>query len=51
MLESLLVILLVLMLIWAFPSWMHRGKWGYYPSGRLNLALFGVAVLLLLGRL
>jgi hypothetical protein len=51
MLGTILLILLILMLVGAFPTWPHSRKWGYYPSGGLGLALAVVVVLVLLGRL
>lgn len=51
MLGPILLILLFLMLIGAFPTWPHSRNWGYYPSGGLGLALAVVVVLLLLGRI
>jgi hypothetical protein len=51
MLGTILLILLILMLVGAFPAWPHSRSWGYYPSGGLGLALVVVVVLLLLGRL
>jgi hypothetical protein len=51
MLGTILLILLILMLIGAFPAWPHSRNWGYYPSGGLGLALVVLVVLLLLGRI
>ena len=51
MLGTVLVVLLILMLIGAFPSWPHSRSWGYYPTGGLGLVLAIVVVLLLLGRI
>ena len=51
MLGTVLLILLILMLVGAFPTWPHSRNWGYYPTGGLGLALAVVVVLLLLGRL
>lgn len=48
---SLLLILLILMLIGAFPAWPHSKGWGYYPSGGLGLVVVILLVLLLLGRI
>jgi hypothetical protein len=48
MLIDVLLILLVLMLVGAFPSWPYSRSWGYYPSGGLGLILVIVIVLLLL---
>jgi len=50
-LGTILVILLVLLLIGAIPSWPHSRNWGYGPSGGLGLVLVIVLVLLLLGYL
>lgn len=50
-LGTILLIVLVLMLIGAVPSWPHSRAWGYGPSGGLGLALTVVIILLLLGRL
>jgi hypothetical protein len=51
MLGTVLVVLLILMLIGAFPAWPHSRSWGYYPSGGLGLVLVILVVLLLLGRI
>jgi hypothetical protein len=51
MLGTVLVILLVLMLIGALPTWPHSRNWGYGPTGGLGLVLIILVVLLLLGRL
>jgi Protein of unknown function (DUF3309) len=45
---TILVIILLLMLIGAFPAWPYSRSWGYYPSGGLGLILLIVVVLLLL---
>ncbi|MFY9748785.1 MAG: DUF3309 domain-containing protein [Acidobacteriaceae bacterium] len=45
---TILIIILILMLIGAFPSWPHSRNWGYYPSGGLGLILLIIVVLLLL---
>jgi hypothetical protein len=45
---TILVIILLLMLIGAFPAWPHSRGWGYYPSGGIGLILLIVVVLLLL---
>lgn len=50
-LGTILLIILVLMLVGAIPSWPHSRKWGYGPSGGLGLILIIVIVLLLMGRL
>jgi hypothetical protein len=51
MLGTILIILLILMLVGALPTWPHSRQWGYYPSGGLGLVLVILVVLLLLGRL
>ena len=51
MLGTILVLLLILMLIGALPTWPHARTWGYYPSGGLGLVLVILVVLLLLGRI
>jgi hypothetical protein len=51
MLGTVLLVLLVLMLIGAFPAWPHSRGWGYYPSGGVGLLLVILVVLLLLGRI
>jgi hypothetical protein len=50
-LGTLILIVLVLMLIGAFPAWPHSRSWGYGPSGGLGLIFVVVVVLLLMGRL
>ena len=51
MLGTVLVILLVLMLVGALPTWPHSRNWGYGPTGGLGLVLTILVVLLLLGRI
>jgi hypothetical protein len=50
-LVTILLILLVLLLIGALPSWSHSKSWGYFPSGGLGIVLLLVVVLLLTGRI
>jgi hypothetical protein len=50
-LGAILLIVLVLMLIGAIPSWPHSRSWGYGPSGGLGLVLLIVVVLVVLGRI
>ncbi|MFP2767947.1 DUF3309 family protein [Oceanisphaera sp. KMM 10153] len=50
-LGTILLILLILLLIGAFPSWPHSRSWGYAPSGLFGVVLLVVVVLLLLGRI
>lgn len=49
--RNLVLILLILMLIGALPSWPYSAGWGYYPSGGLGVVVLIVVVLLLTGRL
>ncbi len=51
MLGTILLVLLVLMLLGALPTWPHSRTWGYYPSGGLGLVAVILLVLLLLGRI
>jgi len=51
MLATILLIVLILMLVGALPSWPHSRSWGYYPSGGLGLVLLIVLVLWLMGRI
>jgi Protein of unknown function (DUF3309) len=48
---TVLIILLVLILVGALPTWPHSQGWGYGPSGVLGLVLVVILVLALLGRL
>lgn len=45
----LIVILLVLLMVGAFPTWPHSHEWGYYPSGGFGTILIVIVVLMLLG--
>jgi hypothetical protein len=47
----ILIIILVLLLVGAFPAWPYSSGWGYYPSSGLGLVLIVVVVLLLMGRI
>jgi hypothetical protein len=51
MLATALIVVVVLMLLGALPTWNHSRSWGYGPSGGLGLVLLVVVILLLLGRL
>jgi hypothetical protein len=48
---TLLLIILILILVGALPSWPYSSGWGYYPSGGIGLILLVVIILLLMGRL
>jgi hypothetical protein len=50
-LGTILLIILVLILIGALPTWGHSRDWGYFPSGGLGLILVVVLILVLMGRL
>ncbi|MGA2552818.1 MAG: DUF3309 family protein [Burkholderiaceae bacterium] len=45
------LIIIVVLLVGAAPTWPYSRGWGYYPSGGLGLVLLIVVVLLLLGRI
>jgi CDP-diglyceride synthetase len=49
--SAILLIVLVLLLVGAWPSWPYSRSWGYYPSGGLGLVVVVLLVLLLAGRL
>ncbi|MDF3886292.1 DUF3309 family protein [Cupriavidus basilensis] len=51
MLGTVLLVVLVVVLLGAMPTWPHSRSWGYMPSGVLGVLLLVVVVLLLLGRL
>jgi Protein of unknown function (DUF3309) len=48
---TILLVLLILLLLGALPTWPYSRSWGYYPSGGLGLVVVIVLVLLLAGRL
>jgi hypothetical protein len=48
---TILLIILILLLIGALPTWPYSRKWGYFPSGGLGLILLIVIILMLLGRI
>ncbi|MDP3846788.1 MAG: DUF3309 family protein [Pseudomonas sp.] len=50
-LGTILLVILILMLVGALPSWPHSRSWGYAPSGGLGLIVIILIVLLLLGRI
>lgn len=47
---TLLIVILILLLIGAFPVWPHTQGWGYYPSGLIGVILVVLLVLILMGR-
>jgi Protein of unknown function (DUF3309). len=48
---TILIIILILVLVGALPTWPHSKSWGYYPSGGLGLILLILIILLLMGRI
>jgi len=51
MLGTILLVVVILMLLGALPTWPHSRQWGYYPSGGLGLVLLILIIFLLMGRL
>lgn len=51
MLGTILIIILILLLIGALPTWPYSAGWGYYPGGGLGLILLIVIILMLIGRI
>jgi hypothetical protein len=51
MLGTILIIILILLLVGALPTWPHSAGWGYGPSGGLGLVLIILLILLLLGKI
>jgi hypothetical protein len=50
-LGTILLIILILLLIGALPTWPYSSGWGYYPSGGVGLVVIIILILLLLGRI
>ena len=50
-LGTILLIILILLLIGALPTWPHSRSWGYFPSGGLGLLLIIILILVLMGRI
>ena len=50
-LGTVMLVIVILLLIGAFPAWPHSRSWGYFPSGGLGLVLIVLLVLLLMGRI
>ncbi len=48
---TIILIVLILLLIGAFPTWPHSRSWGYYPSGTLGIVVVILLILVLLGRI
>jgi len=51
MLSTIVIVLLVLLVLGALPTWPYSSGWGYYPSGGLGLVLLIVIILVLMGRI
>ena len=49
--RTILIIILILLLIGALPSWPYSSGWGYYPSGGIGLLVIIVIILLVSGRI
>jgi hypothetical protein len=48
---TILLIVLILLLLGAVPTWPHSRSWGYYPSGGIGLVLLILVILMLMGRI
>ena len=51
MLGTILLIVLVLLVLGALPTWSHSRQWGAFPSGGLGLVLLILIILMLMGRI
>jgi hypothetical protein len=51
MLSTVLIVILILLLIGAVPSWGYSRSWGYFPSGIIGVVLVIVIILVLMGRI
>jgi len=51
MISTVLLVILILLLVGALPTWPHSREWGYYPSGGIGLILLILIILLLAGRI
>ena len=51
MLGTILLIILIVILVGALPTWPYSSGWGYYPSGGFGLLVLIIIVLLLMGRI
>jgi len=49
--STILIVILILLLVGALPTWPHSANWGYGPSGGLSVVLLVLVILLLTGRL
>jgi hypothetical protein len=50
-LGTILLIILIIILVGALPTWPHSSGWGYYPSGGVGLIVLILIILLLMGRI
>lgn len=50
-LSTILLIILILILVGALPTWPHSRNWGYFPSGSIGTLLIILILLMLLGRI
>ena len=48
---TILIIILIILLLGAFPRWPHSRNWGYFPSGTLGIILLIIIILVLLKRI
>ena len=48
---TILLIILILLLVGALPTWPYSGGWGYYPSGGIGLILLIIIIFALMGRI
>ena len=48
---TILIVILIILLLGAFPRWPHSRNWGYFPSGTLGLILLIIIILVLLKRI
>jgi hypothetical protein len=51
MLSTILIVILILLLIGAIPSWGYSRSWGYFPSGIVGVVLVIVIILFLMGKI
>ncbi|HEX8635775.1 MAG TPA: DUF3309 domain-containing protein [Pyrinomonadaceae bacterium] len=48
---TILIVILIILLLGAFPRWPHSRNWGYFPSGTLGIILLIIIILILLKRI
>jgi hypothetical protein len=49
--SAILLVVIILLMVGAFPTWPHSASWGYFPSGGLGILLIIVIVMLVSGRI